>query len=478
MDPKRTKHILEACLLVAARPLSVAQLEALFADDGERPTREGIRAALDALREDYAERAIELVEVASGYRLQSRAEVQHWVSRLFQEKTPRYSRALLETLVLVAYRQPITRGEIEEVRGVAVSSNIVRTLQERQWVREVGYKDVPGRPALLGTTRQFLDYFNLKRLEDLPTLGELKDLDAFDAVLAGTGLVDGAVDGTAANDAGEGGEGGVPPTGPGGPPDGPGGEGRGDAPPEADAPADDDVPPADDAPAASDVPAGDDAPLAGEGDGVAGGSDREAPDAEEPDAGSDPAASGDAERNEDDPPGAEGDVAADGSGGLDPARGVDPGRALVAGVDLSEVDVLLDASDEPGTLPLADGSVPFDPERYRELAMSGGAGPSLDRDPGSKSESDGTTDGTTDGTGEEAGGERAAPARPPADSRPYEDPMSALRGHIDRFAAEHRRDLEGVGASAPASDDDPSEDDGPRERSVPAEPPDRDDRVP
>ncbi len=204
MDPTRTKHILEACLLVAARPLGVPQLEALFDEDDERPDRDAIRAALKALSEDYEGRGIELVEVASGWRLQSRADVQRWTGRLFQEKVPRYSRALLETLVLVAYRQPITRGEIEEVRGVAVSSNIVRTLQERQWVREVGYKDVPGKPALLGTTRQFLDYFNLKRLEDLPTLGELKDLDAFDAVLAGTGPVDGAEEGDAANDDGGG----------------------------------------------------------------------------------------------------------------------------------------------------------------------------------------------------------------------------------------------------------------------------------
>lgn len=203
MDLNRVKHILEACLLVAGREMSVQQLEALFDGDEDvgSPDRDGIREALAALQQEYEGRGIELVEVASGWRLQSRAELEPWVSRLFQEKSPRYSRALLETLVLIAYRQPITRGEIEEVRGVAVSSNIIKTLHERAWVREVGHKDVPGKPALLGTTRQFLDYFNLKRLEDLPSLGELKDLDQIDSVLAGElGLVDSVGDETAAND--------------------------------------------------------------------------------------------------------------------------------------------------------------------------------------------------------------------------------------------------------------------------------------
>ena len=201
MEERQTKNVLEACLLVAGRAMPIAQLEALFEEDIDRPDRKAIRAALSGLADEYAERGIELVEVAGGWRLQTRAAMEHWVARLTAEKPPRYSRALLETLVLIAYRQPITRGEIEEVRGVAVSSNIVRTLQERRWVREVGHKDVPGRPALLGTTGEFLDYFNLKRLDELPPLGELKDLDRIEAVLAAElGVVDEG--GDAANDGG------------------------------------------------------------------------------------------------------------------------------------------------------------------------------------------------------------------------------------------------------------------------------------
>lgn len=200
-DPTHVKHVLEACLLVAGRVMSLREMEAVFEEDSPRPGRDALKDALLALQADYEGRGIELIEVASGWRLQSRSQMEPWVSRLFQEKTPRYSRALLETLVLIAYRQPITRGEIEDVRGVAVSSNIIKTLQEREWVREVGHKDVPGKPALLGTTRQFLDYFNLKRLEDLPSLGELKDLDQIDAALASElGVVDAAADATAAND--------------------------------------------------------------------------------------------------------------------------------------------------------------------------------------------------------------------------------------------------------------------------------------
>ena len=184
MDAQQIKNILEAGLLVAARPLTVAQLEVLFQQDEVRPDRQLLRDALAQLQQDYEGRGIELIEVASGFRLQSRASMAPWVANLFQEKSPRYSRALLETLVLIAYRQPITRGEIEEVRGVAVSANIVKTLQERQWVKVIGHKEVPGRPALLGTTRQFLDYFNLKRLDDLPTLGEIKNLEEIESVLA------------------------------------------------------------------------------------------------------------------------------------------------------------------------------------------------------------------------------------------------------------------------------------------------------
>ena len=201
MDATKLKNILEAGLLVAGRTLSVAQLEALFEHDEEKPERKQIKEALESLKEDYNGRGIELVEVASGYRLQSHESVSDYVANLFQEKTPRYSRALLETLVLIAYRQPITRAEIEEVRGVAVSSNIIKTLQERQWVKVLGHKEVPGRPALLGTTKEFLDYFNLKKLDDLPSLAEIKDLDQFDELLAEeVGEVD--EQGDAANDAG------------------------------------------------------------------------------------------------------------------------------------------------------------------------------------------------------------------------------------------------------------------------------------
>jgi segregation and condensation protein B len=176
MDPDLLKKIIEGALLAANRPLSVDQLERLF--EGEPcPDRGAIRAALQQLSEDCESRGYELKEVASGFRFQVRETVAPWVSRLWEEKPPRYTRALLETLALIAYRQPITRAEIEEIRGVAVSTHIVKTLTEREWIRVVGHRDVPGRPALFGTTRQFLDYFNLKTLDDLPTLAELRDLD-------------------------------------------------------------------------------------------------------------------------------------------------------------------------------------------------------------------------------------------------------------------------------------------------------------
>ncbi len=201
MESKQIKNILEAGLLVAGRALSIAQLEALFGDDETKPDRKTLRESLQELQSEYEGRGIELVEIASGFRLQSHHSVSSWVANLFQEKTPRYSRALLETLVLIAYRQPITRAEIEEVRGVAVSSNIIKTLQERRWVKVLGHKEVPGRPALLGTSKEFLDYFNLKKLEDLPSLADIKDLDQFDAILEEeVGLVDGQGQGQAAND--------------------------------------------------------------------------------------------------------------------------------------------------------------------------------------------------------------------------------------------------------------------------------------
>ena len=173
---KRVQNIVEAALLAAGRPLTVDQLRELF-EEHERPPRQVIEHVLMLLDEACIGRGFELKKVASGYRFQVRQDVAPWVGRLFEEKPQRYSRALLETLALIAYRQPITRGEIEEIRGVTVSSNIIRTLQEREWVRVVGHKDVPGRPAMYATTRQFLDYFNLTSLDELPPLAEIRDLE-------------------------------------------------------------------------------------------------------------------------------------------------------------------------------------------------------------------------------------------------------------------------------------------------------------
>ncbi len=174
--------VLEAALMASDRPLSLDALRRLF--DEPAPARDELCAALEGLREAYAERAVELVEVASGYRFQVRRPWAARVARLWEEKPPRYSRALLETLALIAYRQPITRGEIEEIRGVAVSSQIMRTLLERGWVRVVGHREVPGRPALYATTRAFLDHFGLARLEELPPLPEVKDLEQLETRLA------------------------------------------------------------------------------------------------------------------------------------------------------------------------------------------------------------------------------------------------------------------------------------------------------
>jgi segregation and condensation protein B len=183
-DTARTslKSILEAVLLAADEPLDRAALASVFAED-EQPGDSDIARALAELDADYAERGLELKEVASGFRIQVREEVNPWVSRLWEERPQRYSRALLETLALIAYRQPITRGDIEEVRGVSVRSNIIRTLQEREWIRVVGHRDVPGKPALFGTTKAFLDYFNLSSLDDLPSLAEIKDMDSFEPEL-------------------------------------------------------------------------------------------------------------------------------------------------------------------------------------------------------------------------------------------------------------------------------------------------------
>jgi segregation and condensation protein B len=182
MDPNQLKHIIEAALLAAGRPLTPDQLRSLFGDD-HPPPREEIRAALGALAQDYAGRGIALNEVASGFRIEVRSAMTPWLVRLWEERPQRYSRALMETLAIIAYRQPVTRGDVEEIRGVAVTTNIIRTLLERNWIKVVGYRDVPGKPALYGTTREFLDYFGLRALEDLPPLSEIRDLDRLSAQL-------------------------------------------------------------------------------------------------------------------------------------------------------------------------------------------------------------------------------------------------------------------------------------------------------
>jgi segregation and condensation protein B len=181
-NPERIKHIIEAALMAAGQPLSVDRLLSLFLDE-QQPTREEIRQALTTLQAECAQRGVELVEISSGFRFQSKQEYAPWIARLWEEKPPRYSRAMLETLALIAYRQPITRGEIEDVRGVTVTTNIIKTLEEREWIKVVGHRDVPGKPAMYATTRQFLDYFNLKSLNDLPTLAQIRDIDTINAEL-------------------------------------------------------------------------------------------------------------------------------------------------------------------------------------------------------------------------------------------------------------------------------------------------------
>lgn len=171
------KQIIEAALMAADTALNIDRLMQLFELDCEKPARNQIKAVVKILQDECEGRGVELKHVASGYRYQTRSDVQPWVARLWQEKPPRYTRALLETLSLIVYRQPITRGEIEEVRGVGVSSQIIKTLLEREWVHVIGHKEVPGRPALYGSTKKFLDYFNLKSLDELPSLAELMDLD-------------------------------------------------------------------------------------------------------------------------------------------------------------------------------------------------------------------------------------------------------------------------------------------------------------
>lgn len=182
ISSKQLQQILEAALMVAGRPLTIAHLQKLF-EESDLPTSAEILAGLQALKTHYAESGIELSEVASGYQFQAKTELSTWLSKLWEERPPRYSRAVLETLALIAYRQPITRAEIEEIRGVTVSSHIVKTLLEREWVRVIGYREVVGKPALYGTTKAFLDHFNLTSLDELPTLAELKDLDLQEAKL-------------------------------------------------------------------------------------------------------------------------------------------------------------------------------------------------------------------------------------------------------------------------------------------------------
>lgn len=184
MTSEKMQAIIEAALMVAGQPLNVASLQNLF-PEGEQPNTAEVKAMLAALEERYqsSQSGIELSEIASGYRLSAKTEFSPWLAKLWEERTPRYSRAFLETLAIITYKQPITRAEIEDIRGVTVSTNIMRTLQEREWIRILGYREVPGKPAIYGTTKIFLDYFNLKSLTELPTLAEFKNLEAQEARL-------------------------------------------------------------------------------------------------------------------------------------------------------------------------------------------------------------------------------------------------------------------------------------------------------
>jgi len=177
MDDNEIKYFIESALLAAGRPLNIDQLQNLF-DDASMPEKSQLRQAISSLQDEYADRGMTITEVASGFRLQLKIEMADRLQKLWEERPPRYSRALFETLALIAYRQPMTRGEIEEIRGVAVSTNIVRSLLEREWIRVVGHRDVPGRPAMFGTTKMFLDYFGLKKLDDLPPLADLSDWES------------------------------------------------------------------------------------------------------------------------------------------------------------------------------------------------------------------------------------------------------------------------------------------------------------
>lgn len=182
METEQLKRILESLIMASSTPLNLDRMLAVFPED-QQPDTKALREALAALAEDYAKTSLELKEVSSGFRFQVRKDYAEWVSKLWEEKPARYSRALLETLALVAYKQPITRGEIEKIRGVSVNTQIMKTLLERDWVTIVGHRDVPGKPAIYATTRTFLDYFNLKSLEDLPPLAEIRDLDQINGEL-------------------------------------------------------------------------------------------------------------------------------------------------------------------------------------------------------------------------------------------------------------------------------------------------------
>lgn len=178
-----TKQIIEGLLMAAGKPLPMSKIAEVFPEK-ERPEPDQLKAALKEIEEDCEARGFELKKVASGYRFQVKQQFSEWVGKLWEEKPQRYSRALLETISIIAYRQPVTRGEIEKIRGVAVSTNIIRTLMERDWVRIVGHRDVPGRPAMFATTKQFLDYFNLKSLDELPPLAEIRDMEELDPGLS------------------------------------------------------------------------------------------------------------------------------------------------------------------------------------------------------------------------------------------------------------------------------------------------------
>ncbi len=182
MDIEQLKFVIEAALLAAGRPLDLNELQGLFGEE-DGPGKDDFRAAIVGLQEDYANRGIQIQEVASGFRIQVRSSMSSWLAPLWKERAPRYSRAFMETLAIIAYRQPVTRGDVENIRGVGVTTNIMRSLLERNWIRVVGFRDVPGKPAIYGTTREFLDYFGLKKLDDLPPLADLKDLETFSAQL-------------------------------------------------------------------------------------------------------------------------------------------------------------------------------------------------------------------------------------------------------------------------------------------------------